>query len=54
VTGIGVTRLPTDLFIGGQWGPAVSGKRLDVANPATSETIASVADAGVEEVATSW
>jgi succinate-semialdehyde dehydrogenase/glutarate-semialdehyde dehydrogenase len=39
----------TDLFIGGQWRPASSGQRLDVEDPSTGETIASVADATIED-----
>ena len=36
----------TDLFIGGEFVPAVSGKRFATVNPATGETIAEVAEAG--------
>ncbi len=36
----------TQLFIDGAWGPSASGKTLDVANPATGETIGTVAHAG--------
>lgn len=40
---------PTDLFIGGQWIPATSGKRIDVIDPSTTKVLATVADASVEE-----
>lgn len=33
-----------DLFINGEWTPAVSGERLDVENPATGETLSRVAN----------
>jgi succinate-semialdehyde dehydrogenase/glutarate-semialdehyde dehydrogenase len=36
----------TDLFIAGKWVPASSGGRFDVLDPATGDTIASVADGG--------
>ncbi len=36
-----------DLYIGGVWLPAADGSRIDVINPATEQTIASVADAAV-------
>ncbi|NHC46692.1 NAD-dependent succinate-semialdehyde dehydrogenase [Motilibacter sp. K478] len=41
--------MPTDLFIGGVWRPAASGRRIDVVDPSTATVITSVADAGVEE-----
>jgi len=37
---------PTELFIGGLWRPAESGRTFPVLNPATEETLAEVADAG--------
>jgi len=37
---------PTDLFIGGSWRPAESGRRFTVSNPATEEVLSEVADAG--------
>jgi len=43
------TDVPTDLFLGGKWLPASSGGRFDVVDPATGETIASVADGSVED-----
>jgi succinate-semialdehyde dehydrogenase/glutarate-semialdehyde dehydrogenase len=39
----------TDLFIAGKWVPASSGARFDVLDPATGDTIASVADGGEAE-----
>ena len=38
--------VPTDLLVDGKWLPAESGRRIDVVNPATEQTIASVADGG--------
>jgi phenylacetaldehyde dehydrogenase len=38
------------LLIGGSWRPALSGKTLDVSDPATGRRIASVPDAGEEDV----
>lgn len=38
---------PTGLFIGGNWRQAESGATFDVIDPATGDTIAEVADAGV-------
>ena len=46
-----LAQLPTDLFIGGRWRPASSGRRIDVIDPATEEPIASVADATLEDAA---
>src|SRR5881392_3732740 len=40
----------TQLFIGGQWVPAQSGKTFDTINPATEEVIASVAEADAADV----
>src|ERR1700749_336911 len=34
----------TELFIGGKWVPASSGKRFDVRDPATGDVLATVAD----------
>jgi succinate-semialdehyde dehydrogenase/glutarate-semialdehyde dehydrogenase len=44
-----VEGVKTQLFIGGQWRDATGGGTLDVEDPATGETIASVADATVED-----
>jgi succinate-semialdehyde dehydrogenase / glutarate-semialdehyde dehydrogenase len=41
--------LHTDLFIGGKSIPAAAGDRFDVVDPATGDTIATVADAGVTD-----
>jgi succinate-semialdehyde dehydrogenase/glutarate-semialdehyde dehydrogenase len=37
--------VPTELLIGGEWRPATAGGTLDVRDPATGETIATIADA---------
>ena len=42
-------RVPTKLFIGGQWRDATGGGTLPVEDPSTGETIAEVADATVED-----
>ena len=42
--------LKTDLFIGGEFVPAVSGKRFATTNPATGETLGEVAEAGREDL----
>ncbi|MYL02567.1 MAG: aldehyde dehydrogenase family protein, partial [Acidimicrobiaceae bacterium] len=41
--------LRTDGYIGGRWTPPDSGRRFDVVDPATGETIAAVADMGAAE-----
>ncbi|ATO81877.1 succinate-semialdehyde dehdyrogenase [Actinoplanes sp. SE50] len=38
--------METELFIGGTWVPASSGNRFDVLDPATGDTVATVADGG--------
>jgi acyl-CoA reductase-like NAD-dependent aldehyde dehydrogenase len=45
-----VSSLKTDLFIDGTFSPAESGKRFATVNPATGETIAEVAEAGVSDL----
>src|SRR4051795_13230470 len=40
-----VDAVPTQLFIGGEWRDRSGGETLDVEDPATGETIASIADA---------
>ena len=40
-----VDRVATDLLIGGRWVPATGGGRIDVVDPSTEQTIATVADA---------
>ncbi|MGH7529275.1 MAG: aldehyde dehydrogenase family protein [Gemmatimonadales bacterium] len=42
--------MKTDLFIGNEWRPAVSGKRFAVVNPATEEVLADVAAADAADV----
>ena len=42
----------TQLFIGGQWRPARSGRTFDTINPATEETIAQVAEGDAADVET--
>jgi succinate-semialdehyde dehydrogenase/glutarate-semialdehyde dehydrogenase len=44
-----VEQVPTGLYIGGQWREATGGARLDVEDPSTGETIATVADASVAD-----
>jgi succinate-semialdehyde dehydrogenase / glutarate-semialdehyde dehydrogenase len=41
--------METELFIGGKWVPAGSGERFEVLDPATGDTLARVADGGVED-----
>jgi len=41
--------LATDLYIGGTTVPAAGGRRFDVVDPATGQTITTVADASVED-----
>jgi len=43
--------VPDTLFIGGKWQPAMSGKTFPVENPATGETLVTVADAGADDAA---
>ncbi len=40
-----LANVPTDLWIGGKWRKASDGARFDVIDPATENTIASVASA---------
>jgi succinate-semialdehyde dehydrogenase/glutarate-semialdehyde dehydrogenase len=46
---IDLSALKTDLLIGGQWVPGSSGKRIDVFDPSTGNSIATVADAAIED-----
>ena len=39
----------TDLYIDGSWGPASDGQRIEVTDPATAETIATVASASAQD-----
>jgi acyl-CoA reductase-like NAD-dependent aldehyde dehydrogenase len=41
---------PRSLYINGEWVPAASGKTFDTINPATEETLTSIAQAGAEDV----
>lgn len=46
-----MTKYPdTKLFIGGEWRDAISGRSIPVIDPATEETIGTVAHAGVEDL----
>ena len=45
-----VSNLQTDLFINGEFVPAVSGMRFATTNPATGDTIGEVAEAGREDL----
>jgi len=44
-----LANVPTDLYIGGQWREASDRQRFDVIDPATENTIASVASASVDD-----
>lgn len=44
-----ITDVRDELYIGGQWRASRDGARLDVRDPATEETVASVADATIED-----
>jgi succinate-semialdehyde dehydrogenase/glutarate-semialdehyde dehydrogenase len=44
-----LANVPTDLWIGGKWRKASDGKRFDVIDPATENTVASVASATVDD-----
>jgi len=44
-----LSKVPTDLFIGGTWRAASEGGRFDVLDPATGDVIAQVADGSVED-----
>jgi succinate-semialdehyde dehydrogenase/glutarate-semialdehyde dehydrogenase len=44
-----LANVPTDLYIGGKWRPSSDKSRFDVIDPATENTIASVASATVED-----
>ena len=41
--------VPDGLYIGGEWSPAISGRTLDVHDPATGEVIKTIADAAVDD-----
>jgi len=40
-----LAKVPTQLYIGGQWIDGTSGRTIDVTDPATGDTIATIADA---------
>ena len=44
-----LARVPTQLFIGGQWTDATSGRQIRVQDPATGAVIATIADASVAD-----
>jgi succinate-semialdehyde dehydrogenase / glutarate-semialdehyde dehydrogenase len=44
-----LARVPTGLFIDGKWRDSSDGRTVDVEDPSTGETLASVADATVED-----
>ncbi|GMA40363.1 hypothetical protein GCM10025883_24080 [Mobilicoccus caccae] len=44
-----VAKVPTGLFIDGEWSDAASGATTEVVNPATGEVIATIADGGEED-----
>jgi phenylacetaldehyde dehydrogenase len=44
------TAAPRQLFIGGQWTDAASGKTFETPNPATGETLARVAEGDAEDI----
>src|SRR4051794_41936176 len=44
-----VEAVPTQLYIGGEWRDANGGATLDVEDPSTGDTVASVADATPED-----
>src|SRR5262245_42488628 len=41
---------PLELCIGGEWRPAASGRQREIVDPANGRVIASVADAGAEDI----
>jgi succinate-semialdehyde dehydrogenase/glutarate-semialdehyde dehydrogenase len=44
-----LAKVPTELFIGGQWRPSGDGSRIEVVDPATGRVITSVADGTVDD-----
>jgi succinate-semialdehyde dehydrogenase/glutarate-semialdehyde dehydrogenase len=44
-----LSKMPTDLFIGGTWRTGSEGGRFDVTDPATGDVIAQVADGSVDD-----
>ena len=45
MSAVDLSRVPAQLFIGGEWVDASGGARFEVTNPATDEVLAAVADA---------
>lgn len=41
--------VPTDLWVGGKWGPASDGARFDVVDPATENVVTTVASGSVDD-----
>src|SRR5262249_5833505 len=50
VAGVEVPRVPTQLFIGGEWQDAADGATFDVVAPATEEPLATVAAGSAADV----
>src|SRR5204862_7199821 len=46
-----LTNVNSQLFVGGEWREASGGATLDVEDPSTGETIATIADAAPEDAA---
>jgi len=46
-----LARVPTQLFIGGEWVDSTSGRAIDVHDPATGRVLLSIADASVADAA---
>ncbi len=44
-----MSRVPTGLYIGGEWAKGSTGSTIEVENPATGEVIASIADASPDD-----
>ena len=44
-----LAKVPTQLFIGGEWVDSTSGRSIDVHDPATASVIRTIADASVED-----
>jgi succinate-semialdehyde dehydrogenase/glutarate-semialdehyde dehydrogenase len=44
-----LAKVPTQLYIGGQWVDGSAGRTIDVTDPATGDTIATIADASPED-----
>ena len=44
-----LARVPTDLWIGGKWRKSSDNQRFDVTDPATENTITTVASASVDD-----